>query len=225
MEVVCLDSGTRVLPPDYLAMISGDRLVVSEPTSPSISQDVRSSAVNYSGVATGVLRTVLCVSTLIFATGSGGSEERPTHCNSSLKNTEYRLCDPCLAYTRPDFPTFLLGAGKAASVHGNKIEVLSASESKTVTPNNPVAFGEAAILREAYVLLEALDGYAALSYLKDRLRFAHSELERVLNSNDVFRRSLISGPGGQPVYILESRFGLFKDMWAAFKYYNAKKVL
>jgi len=80
------------------------------------------------------------------------------------------------------------------------------------------------IIQRAYEILASTGGYATLSYIARHMWVDAIELEQVLKSNPVFRRSYIPTPDGKPVFILNSRFGLLKDLWATFNFVNSQKV-
>lgn len=91
---------------------------------------------------------------------------------------------------------------------------------------NSVSYGRDALttINAAYEILSSIKGYATLSYLADRLQVEDGELESLLTSSSLFRKSLIRGKGGQSVFIVNTRLGLIKDAWVAFNHLNSKKV-
>ena len=75
-----------------------------------------------------------------------------------------------------------------------------------------------------YDFLSELGGYATASHVACVLKCSVFDLEKMLDRDVRFRKSLIPGPHGEGVYILNSKLGFLKDLWATFRFYNSKKA-
>lgn len=72
------------------------------------------------------------------------------------------------------------------------------------------------------VLLDC-QGYVSLHYVTRKARLDKNDVARLIKSVATARLSYIKLPNGEPVYIRNSRFGWFKDVWRSFCYLNDLK--
>jgi hypothetical protein len=83
---------------------------------------------------------------------------------------------------------------------------------------------DAEIKQRKEMIRQALTGgeYGSLSYIAMETGFNIEEVKALVESDNMFRKSIIRTKKGDEVYMLNTKFSALVDAWRAFRDFNAK---
>ena len=72
-------------------------------------------------------------------------------------------------------------------------------------------------------ILRESSGYASVSYIARQSGLEKNDVNRLLNTNDDFRKSLIKTKNGEDVYLLNAPLSGLIDLWNTFRFFSTMK--